>query len=256
MNGTPKVLIGMGRTACTFPCTGRYGHDAASDSWAILSGILSNQVAQRPCPRLPVPTRQRFRRIDFGGNQHVFENGEGAYGRRNAGTRAAIQSLETTFILPSTAATAPRTIFTPTLRWTSPGTNIGLPHVVQELRNNRQCAHAGDEGWHHSCCGRQSPMDLHRQSAGPPTTRNFRKRIGCGTRPGRHGYSRGNAMGKYGSDQLIVPLASDARSPTRSPSADKLATIKGSQGRSMAYVSRLPAKATCCRASFSRNTPA
>jgi PhzF family phenazine biosynthesis protein len=39
-----------------------------------------------------------------------------------------------------------------------------------------------------------------------------------------------------GSDQLIVPLASAAAVQRASPSADKLAAIKSSQGRSMAYL--------------------
>lgn len=174
----------------------------------------------------------------FGGNPLcVFENGEGLTDAEMQALALQFNLSETTFILPSTAATARVRIFTPTFEMDFAGhPTLGSAHVVRELRN------AGNALTLEMKAG-IIPVAADKVrwtfTAKAPVHRNaeFSKAtLAAALGLDDTDILEGTQWVNTGSDQLIVPLASDAAVQRASPSADKLAAIKSSQGRSMAYV--------------------
>ncbi|MBL8514001.1 MAG: PhzF family phenazine biosynthesis protein [Betaproteobacteria bacterium] len=174
----------------------------------------------------------------FGGNPLcVFEHGDGLTGTEMQALALQFNLSETTFVLPSSTAKARVRIFTPTFEMDFAGhPTLGSAHVVRELRE------AGDALSLEMKAGVipvTAEKDRWTFTANPPVHRHAG--ISKAQLADVLGLADGDILDgalwvNTGSDQLIVPLTSAGAVQRASPSAEKLAAIKSSQGRSMAYV--------------------
>ncbi|MBL8520865.1 MAG: PhzF family phenazine biosynthesis protein [Betaproteobacteria bacterium] len=174
----------------------------------------------------------------FGGNPLcVFENGEGLSVAEMQALALQFNLSETTFILPSGAATARVRIFTPTFEMAFAGhPTLGSAHVVRDLRS------AGDTLRLEMKAGIipvEAKADRWTFTANAPAVREVE--FSAAQLADALGLAAADVLDgarwvNTGSDQLIIPLASPDAVRRASPAAEKLARIKSSQDRSMAYV--------------------
>jgi PhzF family phenazine biosynthesis protein len=173
----------------------------------------------------------------------VFEDGDGL-------DTAAMQALarqfnlsETTFILPSSRATARVRIFTPDFEMPFAGhPTLGTAHVVRALQ--AQPTDAITLEMQAGIIPVQARGDLWTLTANPATQRDIEVTVAAlaaalglpaadildepdGRRP---------LWINAGSDQLIVPLVDTAAVDRVTPVASQLARLRSAQGRQLAYV--------------------
>ncbi len=174
----------------------------------------------------------------FGGNPLcVFENGEGLSDADMQALALQFNLSETTFILPSTTATARVRIFTPTFEMPFAGhPTLGSAHVVRSLMQ------AGDAVTLEMKAGVipvTADGDRWMFRANAPTFRDLdisksdlAKTLGLNDED----VLDGARWVSTGAEQLIVPLASVDAVRRAAPIAELLARIASGLGRSMAYV--------------------
>jgi trans-2,3-dihydro-3-hydroxyanthranilate isomerase len=174
----------------------------------------------------------------FGGNPLcVFENGAGLTDAEMQALALQFNLSETTFVLPSTTATARVRIFTPTFEMAFAGhPTLGSSHVVRELLK------AGDKLTLEMKAGVipvAAIADRWTLKAAPPSSRLCdATRDALAAALGLHvdDVLDGARWVNTGSEQLIVPLASADAVQRVAPKAEKLAQFNSDIGRSMAYV--------------------
>jgi trans-2,3-dihydro-3-hydroxyanthranilate isomerase len=179
-----------------------------------------------------------FAESTFGGNPLcVFEAGAALSDVEMQALALQFNLSETTFILPSTAATARIRIFTPTFEMAFAGhPTLGSSHVVRDLTS------VGDSLSLEMKAGVipvSATGDRWTFKAAAPTSR------ACTTTRGALASALGLNIDDVlegarwvntGSEQLIIPLATTAAVKRTAPSAEKLNLLKSDLGRSMAYV--------------------
>lgn len=174
----------------------------------------------------------------FGGNPLcVFESGEGLSDQEMQALALQFNLSETTFVLPSAAATARVRIFTPTFEMAFAGhPTLGSAHAVRELRS------AGDAVTLEMKAGRipvRAKGDTWTLTANAPTHREAgisRGELAAMLAIAPDDVLEGARWVDTGSEQLIIPLISVDAVRRTAPVADRLKAITSSQGRSMAYV--------------------
>ena len=179
-----------------------------------------------------------FAESTFGGNPLcVFEDARGLSSDTMQAIALQFNLSETTFILPSSNATAQVRIFTPTFEMVFAGhPTLGSAHVVREL-----CS-AGDSITLEMKAGVipvNAINDRWTLSANPPTFRDCtvsRAEIAAMLSLQIADVLDGVRWVNTGSEQMIVPLASADAVQRVLPKADLLAAISSDVGRSMAYV--------------------
>ncbi len=179
-----------------------------------------------------------FAESTFGGNPLcVFEDARGLSSDTMQAIALQFNLSETTFILPSSNATAQVRIFTPTFEMAFAGhPTLGSAHVVREL-----CS-AGDSITLEMKAGVipvNAINDRWTLSANPPTFRDCtvsRAEIAAMLSLQIADVLDGVRWVNTGSEQMIVPLASADAVRRVLPKADLLAAISSDVGRSMAYV--------------------
>jgi len=179
-----------------------------------------------------------FAESTFGGNPLcVFEDARGLSSDTMQAIALQFNLSETTFILPSSNATAQVRIFTPTFEMAFAGhPTLGSAHVVREL-----CS-AGDSITLEMKAGVipvNAINDRWTLSANAPTFRDCtlaRAEIAKMLSLEIADVLDGVRWVNTGSEQLIVPLASADAVRRVLPKADLLAAISSDVGRSMAYV--------------------
>jgi len=179
-----------------------------------------------------------FAESTFGGNPLcVFEDARGLSSDTMQAIALQFNLSETTFILPSSNATAQVRIFTPTFEMAFAGhPTLGSAHVVRGL-----CS-AGDSITLEMKAGVipvNAINDRWTLSANPPTFRDCtvsRAEIAAMLSLQIADVLDGVRWVNTGSEQLIVPLASADAVRRVLPKADLLAAISSDVGRSMAYV--------------------
>jgi PhzF family phenazine biosynthesis protein len=174
----------------------------------------------------------------FGGNPLcVFENGEGLSDADMQALALQFNLSETTFILPSSAATARVRIFTPTFEMPFAGhPTLGTAHVVRSLMRT------GDAVTLEMKAGIipvTADGDRWELKAAAPSYRKLD--VPKATLAAALGLAASDVLDgarwvNTGSEQLIVPLASTDAVKRTMPVADLLKNITSSAGRSMAYV--------------------
>ena len=179
-----------------------------------------------------------FAESTFGGNPLcVFEDARGLSSDTMQAIALQFNLSETTFILPSSNATAQVRIFTPTFEMAFAGhPTLGSAHVVREL-----CS-AGDSITLEMKAGVipvNAINDRWTLSANPPTFRDCtvsRAEIAAMLSLQIADVLDGVRWVNTGSEQMIVPLASADAVRRVLPKADLLAAVSSDVGRSMAYV--------------------
>ena len=179
-----------------------------------------------------------FAESTFGGNPLcVFEDARGLSSDTMQAIALQFNLSETTFILPSSTATARVRIFTPTFEMAFAGhPTLGSAHVVRDLFS------AGDSITLEMKAGVipvNAINDRWTLSANPPTFRDCtlsRAQIAAMLSLQIADVVDGVRWVNTGSEQLIVPLASADAVQRVLPKADLLAAISSDMGRSMAYV--------------------
>ena len=179
-----------------------------------------------------------FAESTFGGNPLcVFEDARGLSSDTMQALALQFNLSETTFILPSSTATARVRIFTPTFEMAFAGhPTLGSAHVVRDLLS------AGDSVTLEMKAGVipvNASSDRWTLSANAPTFRDCtlsRAEIAKMLSLQIADVLDGARWVKTGSEQLIVPLASTDAVQRVLPKADLLAAVSSDVGRSMAYV--------------------
>jgi len=172
----------------------------------------------------------------------VFEDGNGLDDAAMQALALQFNLSETTFVLPSSAATARVRIFTPTFEMPFAGhPTLGTAHVVRELKG------AGDALTLEMRAGVipvRASGDTWTLSANAPRTRQVA--ASPGELAGMLGLNAGDLGAQplwvdTGSEQLVIPLASADAVRRASARAELLArhgsvTMPGGSSRAMAYV--------------------
>lgn len=179
-----------------------------------------------------------FAESTFGGNPLcVFETGESLSTEEMQALALQFNLSETTFILPSSTATARVRIFTPTFEMAFAGhPTLGSAHVVRELFQS------GDTIWLEMKAGIipvSAKQDRWTLSANAPAYRDFalpRDELAAILGLTLADVLDGARWVNTGSEQLIVPLASIDAVKRAQPNAARLAGIASDIGRSMAYI--------------------
>ncbi len=179
-----------------------------------------------------------FAESTFGGNPLcVFEDGSDLTSDTMQAIALQFNLSETTFILPSTNATAQVRIFTPTFEMAFAGhPTLGSAHVVRDLFS------AGDAITLEMKAGVipvNAINDRWTLSANAPAFRDCmlsRAEIAAMLSLPIADVLDGARWVNTGSEQLIVPLASADAVTRVLPKADLLAAVSSDVGRSMAYV--------------------
>jgi trans-2,3-dihydro-3-hydroxyanthranilate isomerase len=174
----------------------------------------------------------------FGGNPLcVFEDARGMDSDTMQALALQFNLSETTFVLPSSAATAHVRIFTPTFEMAFAGhPTLGTAHVVRDLQS------AGDSLTLEMKAGIipvSAVGDRWTLSANAPTFRDCemsKAQIAAMLSLDIGDVLDGARWINTGSEQLIVPLVSADAVKRVQPKADLLAAISSNVGRSMAYV--------------------
>jgi trans-2,3-dihydro-3-hydroxyanthranilate isomerase len=174
----------------------------------------------------------------FGGNPLcVFEDARGMDSDTMQALALQFNLSETTFVLPSSAATAHVRIFTPTFEMAFAGhPTLGTAHVVRDLQS------AGDSLTLEMKAG-IIPVDAIGDrwtlSANAPTFRDCemsKAQIAAMLSLDIGDVLDGARWINTGSEQLIVPLVSADAIKSVQPKADLLSAASSNLGRSMAYV--------------------
>ncbi len=179
-----------------------------------------------------------FAETTFGGNPLcVFEDARGLSSDTMQALALQFNLSETTFILPSTTATARVRIFTPTFEMAFAGhPTLGSAHVVRDLLS------VGDSVTLEMKAGVipvNASSDRWTLSANPPAFRDCtlsRAEIAAMLSLQIADVLDGARWVNTGSEQLIMPLASTDAVQRVLPKADLLAAVSSDVGRSMAYV--------------------
>lgn len=174
----------------------------------------------------------------FGGNPLcVFEDARGLESDAMQALALQFNLSETTFVLPSSTATAHVRIFTPTFEMAFAGhPTLGTAHVVRDLYS------AGDSVKLEMKAGIipvSAVVDRWTLSANAPTFRDCeisKAQIAAMLSLDIGDVLDGARWINTGSEQLIVPLASADAVKRVQPKSDLLAAISSNIGRSMAYV--------------------
>jgi trans-2,3-dihydro-3-hydroxyanthranilate isomerase len=174
----------------------------------------------------------------FGGNPLcVFENGAGLSDAEMQSLALQFNLSETTFLLPSTTATARVRIFTPTFEMAFAGhPTLGSSHVVRELLK------AGDKLTLEMKVGVipvTAKVDRWTLKAAAPSSRlceATRDALAAALGLRTDDVLEGARWVNTGSEQLIVPLTSADAVQRVAPKVEKLAQFTSEIGRSMAYV--------------------
>ncbi len=179
-----------------------------------------------------------FAESTFGGNPLcVFENGVGLSDAEMQALALQFNLSETTFILPSATANARVRIFTPVFEMPFAGhPTLGTAHVVRDLFG---CGDALALDMKAGIIPVTASADRWTFTANAPTfaeVQTGRKQLAEILGLGEADVLDGARWVNTGSDQLIIPLASPDAVRRAAPDADRLARVKSSQGRSMAYV--------------------
>jgi PhzF family phenazine biosynthesis protein len=162
---------------------------------------------------------------------------------------------ETTFVLPSTSATARVRIFTPTFEMPFAGhPTLGTAHVVRDLTR------AGDRVTLEMKAGIipvEASGDRWTLEANAPKHRA--PAASAGALATMLGLEAGDIAGAplwidTGSEQLVIPLASFDAVRRAAPAADALAAHASSGNRSMAYVFARERDHVLCRFFFRKHT--
>ncbi len=179
-----------------------------------------------------------FAETALGGNPLcVFEDGRGISDEEMQALALQMNLSETTFVLPSTLATARVRIFTPIFEMAFAGhPTLGSAHVVRELLS------AGDKVTLEMKAGVipvEATKDRWVLGANAPTSRDGAPTVEqltaiLGLKPGD--VLPGARWVNTGSEQLIVPLASIDAVARAVPKGELLAQIASDIGRSMAYI--------------------
>jgi trans-2,3-dihydro-3-hydroxyanthranilate isomerase len=174
----------------------------------------------------------------FGGNPLcVFEDARGLESDAMQALALQFNLSETTFVLPSSTATAHVRIFTPTFEMAFAGhPTLGTAHVVRDLYS------AGDSVKLEMKAGIipvSAVVDRWTLSANAPTFRDCeisKAQIAAMLSLDIGDVLDGARWINTGSEQLIVPLVSADAVKRVQPKSDLLAAISSNIGRSMAYV--------------------
>jgi trans-2,3-dihydro-3-hydroxyanthranilate isomerase len=174
----------------------------------------------------------------FGGNPLcVFEHAEGLSDTEMQALALQFNLSETTFLLPSSAATARVRIFAPTFEMAFAGhPTLGSSHVVRALHTT------GDALTLEMKAGIipvSALGDVWTLTAGAAASRAFnqsREQTAAMLGIKAQDVLDGAAWLNTGTEQLIVPLASAEAVARVAPNASLLAAITSDIGRSMAYV--------------------
>ncbi len=138
-------------------------HDVSPQTFAALATRRARQTRQRGSGAIVTGSRYAFRIVNVFAEERLAGNPLAVFDDARGLDAATMQALalqfnlsETTFILPSTKASARVRIFTPTFEMPFAGhPTLGTAHVVRALRGRRH-PDAGDARRHHSgaCPGR------------------------------------------------------------------------------------------------------
>ncbi len=174
----------------------------------------------------------------FGGNPLcVFENGAGLSDADMQALALQFNLSETTFILPSNAATARVRIFTPTFEMAFAGhPTLGTAHVVRELLGSGDALTLDMKA---GIIPVTAVADRWTFSAHAPSYADVgldRQQLAAMLDLEVSDVLDGARWVNTGSDQLIIPLASPDAVRRAAPTGERLGEAKSSQGRSMAYV--------------------
>lgn len=174
----------------------------------------------------------------FGGNPLcVFEDARGLNDAEMQALALQFNLSETTFLLPSTNATAQVRIFTPTFEMAFAGhPTLGSAHIVREVFGS------SDEITLQMKAGIipvQAQNDRWTLTAGAPKYRDCElSRAAIAAMLGLHedDILAGTRWVNTGSEQLIIPLATARAVARAQPKAELLAAVASDIGRSMAYI--------------------
>src|SRR5262249_42691251 len=193
--------------------------------------------------RYPFRIVNVFAETPLGGNPlAVFEHGDGLDDATMQALALQFNLSETTFVLPSTVATARVRIFTPTFEMPFAGhPTLGSAHVVRELKG------AGDALTLEMRAGVipvRAKGDTWTLSANAPRTRQVaasRAELAAMLALEAADVGPQPLWVDTGSEQLVIPLASAEAVRRASPRAELVArhgsvTLPGGGSRAMAYV--------------------
>ncbi len=174
----------------------------------------------------------------FGGNPLcVFEDGRGLDDAEMQALALQFNLSETTFLLPSSSATAQVRIFTPTFEMVFAGhPTLGSAHIVREVFDS------SDEITLQMKAGIipvQAQNDRWTLTAGAPKYRDCElSQAAIAAMLGLHedDILAGARWVNTGSEQLIIPLATASDVVRAQPKAELLAAVASDIGRSMAYI--------------------
>ncbi len=188
----------------------------------------------------------------------VFEDARGLDDATMQALALQFNLSETTFVLPSTAATARVRIFTPTFEMPFAGhPTLGTAHVVRALAGCGRRGAPGDAGRCHPGVRARRRLDAAGERAEAPRRRRDarRARRDARARRGRRRFARAAAPPLWvdtGAEQLVIPLASADAVRRAAPRADLLLAFGRDGARAMAYVWAFdPARAAVAAAATS-----
>ena len=167
----------------------------------------------------------------------VFEDGSGLDDATMQALALQFNLSETTFILPSTKATARVRIFTPAYEMPFAGhPTLGTAHVVRSLRGEGEAVTLEMKAGVIPVSARGDRWTL---SAMPPKTRGIE--LTHADLEGILGLRAGDVAGQplwvnTGKEQLVVPLSSADAVRRASPRPDAFARLRSEDGHSMAFV--------------------
>ncbi|MEO7742410.1 MAG: PhzF family phenazine biosynthesis protein [Usitatibacter sp.] len=167
----------------------------------------------------------------------VFERGEGVDERTMQALARQFNLSETTFILPSSKATARVRIFTPSYEMPFAGhPTLGTAHVVRSLRGGGDSVALEMKAGVIPVSARGDRWTL---QANAPKSRAFEMARGeleeiLGLEPGD--VAEWPLWVNAGKEQLVVPLANPDAVRRAAPRADAFKRLKSEDGQSMAYV--------------------
>ncbi len=167
----------------------------------------------------------------------VFENGEGVDDRTMQALARQFNLSETTFILPTSKATARVRIFTPSYEMPFAGhPTLGTAHVVRALKGGGDAIALEMKSGIIPVNARGDRWTL---QANAPRSRAFE--MTRGDLEDILGLAAGDVAEwplwvNAGKEQLVVPLASREAVRRAAPRADAFSRLKSEDGHSMAYV--------------------
>jgi trans-2,3-dihydro-3-hydroxyanthranilate isomerase len=167
----------------------------------------------------------------------VFEDGEGVDERTMQALARQFNLSETTFVLPSSRATAGVRIFTPSYELPFAGhPTLGTAHVVRSLKGGGDSVALEMKAGIIPVNARGDRWTL---QANAPKSRAFE--MTRGELEGILGLEAGDVAEwplwvSTGREQLVVPLASAAAVRRAAPRGDAFSRLKSVDGNSMAYV--------------------